>query len=351
MPTSSPNLQSEKLSVSADAVFQAIAAGLTSTPKSLPAWLLYDAAGSALFEKITELPEYYLTRTETALLATYAETIVSMVARGSGMSIAELGAGTAKKTSLLLDAASRLSGRIQYQPIDVSTAALEIACNNLNQTHPMIRVFPDHSNYVTDPLIIHPDAADAGSVLAVYIGSSIGNFSSTEAERILRKLSSVLNDGQWLLLGTDLAPGPNKSIEDLLDAYDDSAGVTAEFNLNLLHRMNRESAANFESSLFRHVARWNASQSSIEMHLEATTDCSASFVCTKPGEKTDRRVVHFRKGETIHTESSHKFEISRLDQMLLAAGFRCRKRFCDTKTRYALTLAQVVTAYDHPDQA
>ncbi len=222
------------MSHTAEAVDPSAAAarsGLSEPRKTLPPWLFYDEAGSQLFEDITALPEYYLTRTERALFQRHAEEIVT-----APITIAELGAGTATKTGILLEAASRFRQGVLYQPIDVSPSALDEA-KNLARHIPYLTVRSQVANYVTEKIRIHrePDR----KVLALYIGSSIGNFSPAEALSILTNLRSQLKSGDNLLLGTDLAPGHTKSVETLLAAYDDAAGVTSAFNLIILARLTR----------------------------------------------------------------------------------------------------------------
>ena len=226
--------------------------GLVARPRSLSPWMFYDAEGSRLFERITTLPEYYPTRTERAILAGNADAIVACAHnnRSLPLRLVELGAGTASKTCILLEAALRLSGDVVYVPVDVCSNALELACENVACALPEVRVQPIVRNYVTHPLEL--DRFD-GTTLALYIGTSIGNFSPEEARPILRKLRAQLQTRDSLLLGTDMV----KNESTLLAAYDDSDGITAAFNLNILRRLNRELGANFDAGCFRHRALWN----------------------------------------------------------------------------------------------
>ena len=297
--------------------------GLSQVQKTLPAWLFYDDAGSQLFEQITELPEYYLTRTERDLLATHAADILT-----SEVTIAELGAGTAAKTGILLRAAAAAQPGVLYQPIDISPSALDEACQNLDVTGVVVR--PQVANYITEPYRIVREAHRR--VLALYIGSSIGNFSHAEAQGILANLRTQLEPGDSLLLGTDLAPGPHKPVSTLLAAYDDAAGATAAFNRNVLTRLNRELGANFDLDCFRHQARWNEAESRIEMHLESL----AAQSVTIPGQAA----VHFRAGETIHTENSRKFTLESLAGLLESSGYRPVRTFTDAQAKFAVTLAE-----------
>jgi len=308
--------------------------GLSSPQKSLPPWLFYDEPGSALFEQITALPEYYLTRTERALFETHAEEIFLTLAEP--LTIAELGAGTATKTGILLRALTRFQPDVLYQPIDVSPSALAEA-RSLESHIPQLSVRPQIANYLTDPIRIHrePDRR----VLALYIGSSIGNFSPEEARAILANLRAHLHPGDALLLGTDLAPGENKSIQSLISAYDDAAGITAAFNRNILARLNRDLDANFELDCFTHEARWNPAESRIEMHLTSTC---AQIVQIPANSAGPALTLHFAAGETIHTENSHKFTPAAIAELLADTGFAPTRTFTDPATLFAVTLATAI---------
>ena len=205
----------------------------------------------------------------------------------------ELGAGTAAKTGILLEAATRLRNEVIYIPVDVSSDALDAACDSIGCLLPDVQLQPMVANYVT-----HPPKLERfhGTTLAMYIGSSIGNFLPEEARTILRNLRSELRAGDALLLGTDMV----KDEATLVRAYDDRAGVTAAFNLNILHRLNRELGANFDTGCFRHRARWNRVESRIEMHLESTRDQCVHIPAAQLS-------VPFAAFETIHTENSYKF--------------------------------------------
>jgi L-histidine Nalpha-methyltransferase len=348
-----------------EAVLHEALAGLTAKPqKTLPPWLFYDQRGSELFEQITELPEYYLTRTERALFATHADDILrEFLSPGAPPSqtfvpsdlftIAELGAGTASKTGLLLQAATRLQPHLLYQPIDVSATALDAADENLTATIPGLTVHPQVANYITEPYqLTHPGNTPASSgngngngnghshkstgrsrILALYIGSSIGNFSPEEANSILRRLRSHLQPGDALLLGADLAPSAHKPVATILAAYDDAAGITAAFNLNILRRLNRDLGADFNLDAFAHRARWNPAESRIEMHLESLT-CQTVQI-------GGHRIL-FVEGETIHTENSYKFTDEALDNLLTRSGFTPTRTFHDPTRSFALTLAHTL---------
>jgi L-histidine N-alpha-methyltransferase len=301
--------------------------GLAKRPRSLVPWMLYDAEGSRLFERITTLPEYYPTRTERHILADSADAIIA--ATGSDyarpLRILELGAGTAAKTGILLSAAACLRNEVIYLPVDVSSDALEAACDSIACLLPYVQLQPMVANYVT-----HPPKLERfnGTTLAIYIGSSIGNFSPEEARTVLRNLRSELRAGDALLLGTDMV----KDEATLVRAYDDRDGVTAAFNLNILHRLNRELGANFDTGCFRHTARWNRVESRIEMHLESTRDQHVYIAAAQLD-------VPFSATETIHTENSYKFTRKSLGALLDDAGFTIEQTWTDPRQWYALTLA------------
>lgn len=308
--------------------------GLSAQPRSLAPWLFYDAAGSALFEQITQLPEYYLTRTERDLFAAHADEIVRLAAQGQCLTLVELGAGTATKTGILLEAAVRLQGSVRYHPIDVSATALQIARENIEQNIQNVVVEAKVANYIADPLVLN--SQHGTRTLALYIGSSIGNFSPREARQILANLRSQLRPGDSLLLGTDLAPGPNKPLAAILAAYDDADQVTATFNRNLLIRLNRELGADFRPETFRHVARWNEDESRIEMHLESLLPQTVHLPATTSG---DPLAFHFLEGETIHTENSYKFTPDMIEALLSDSGFQQSSVCTDKDALFAVTLA------------
>ena len=321
-----------------NAVADAVREGLGSSPKWLPAWLFYDAEGSRLFERITVLPEYYLTRTERAIFTGYADGMmdaalgVYAAATGDGegkkLRMLELGAGSASKTGILLSAAVRRQGTTQYLPVDVSETAIESACYSIARALTDVQVLPQVANYVTDELSI---PLHDGPTVALYIGSSIGNFAPEEAVEILRKLRGQLKPGDSLLLGTDLV----KDTRLLLAAYDDSNGVTEAFNLNMLRRVNRDLRAGFDLATFRHEAIWNAEASRMEMHLRSTRAQTVRIAGL--GQS-----FAFAAGETIHTENSYKFTPASIAAMLRLAGFRTAETWHDEQNWFAVTLAAVV---------
>ena len=317
-----------------DPAAEAVREGLSSSPKWLPAWLFYDAEGSRLFERITLLPEYYPTRTERAIFTGYADGIIeSTIAtwqranpgRDGKLRFLELGAGSASKTGVLLDAAVRRQGTTQYLPIDVSATAMEEACAAIQRALHGVDVYPQVANYVTDALHIPPYD---GPTLALYIGSSIGNFNPAEASAILTNLRNQLRPGDTLLLGTDLV----KERRQLEAAYNDHDGVTEAFNLNMLRRINRDLRANFDLANFRHLALFNEELSRIEMHLQAVRTCTVRI-----GSLNAR--FDFAAGETIHTENSYKFTESSIAALLETASYTQVMQWTDEQTWFAVTMA------------
>lgn len=312
-----------------DALIHEVWRGLRKFPRSLVPWMLYDSEGSRLFDSITRLPEYYPTRTERDILASYAEAIITATGPYSArpLRLLELGAGTAGKTGILLEAATRSRNLVVYVPVDVSPDALETACDNIGCIFPDVQLEPMVANYVT-----HPPKLERfhGTTLAIYIGSSIGNFTPEESRTILRNLRSELRPGDALLLGTDMV----KDEATLVRAYDDKDGVTAAFNSNVLRRLNRELGANFDIGCFLHRARWNRVESRMEMHLESTRDQSVDIPAAQLR-------IQFEAFETIHTENSYKFTQTSLGALLDDAGFTIQRIWTDPRRWYALTLAGI----------
>jgi dimethylhistidine N-methyltransferase len=317
-----------------------VRAGLRATPKRLPPYLFYDEAGSRLYERITTLPEYYLTRSERAILKTHASAIVERASSGRELRILELGAGTATKTELLLRATLASQGRCVYVPVDVSSSAIDEALGRLAREMPEVDVVPLVMPYgealrclragvgASKGEIGRSTSAASGSDLVLFLGSSIGNFEDDEAVALLAGVRDALGPASCVLVGTDLKKAP----ETLLRAYDDRAGVTAAFNLNLLDRINRELGGTFDRQRFSHVARWNEARSRIEMHLESHGKQAVTIGAL------GMRVL-FEAGETIHTESSVKYELPRVGTLLAAAGFWLEETFYDEGRRFAVHLA------------
>jgi L-histidine N-alpha-methyltransferase len=312
----------------AEHVAKAAHRGLTSHPKCLPPWLFYDEEGSRLFDAITELDEYYLTRTERGILARHAGEMLEAAAGGMRLRIQELGAGSADKTRLLLQAAVDRQRSLIYEPIDVSASALDGGRERIEREIPGVHVIPRVMDY-THGVALELDACHCERRLVVYIGSSIGNFEPQEAERMLRRLRAGLAPGDGLLLGVDLA----KDERTLLAAYDDPAGVTAAFNRNILVRLNRDLGADFDPGQFLHRARWNPAASRIEMHLESRT-------AQRVRVKALQLDVEFEAGETIHTENSYKYAPGQAEKLLCATGFLPTGRWSDPEQRFAVHLGR-----------
>lgn len=305
----------------------AVSEGLLSTPKWLPSWLFYDAAGSRLFDQITDLPEYYLTRTERSILAAHADEIIGLAAEDDALRLVELGAGSADKTRLLLAAAVDRQDTVFYEPVDVSASALEDAQERIEREIPGCLVTPRVLDYTRG---MELDAATPGERrLVLYIGSSIGNFEPEEAERLLANVRAALAPGDSMLLGVDLA----KSESVLVPAYDDAAGVTAAFNLNVLVRLNRELGSEFDLDAFRHRAVWNPVKSRMEMHLESLAQQRVSIPCLD-------LAIDFEAGETIHTENSYKYHWGQPEALLQRAGFSPNVTWTDSDRKFAVCLAR-----------
>jgi L-histidine N-alpha-methyltransferase len=349
VPSTLATLEAAPQTASTQAVADEARRGLTSTPKCLSPWLFYDEAGSRLFERITTLPEYYLTRTERDLFTAHADEIFRILRHQTGypksglpdvgphnITIAELGAGTATKTGILLRALTRQQPSVLYQPIDISSTALDDARKQLEHL-PGLTVRPRTANYVTESFRI--ERPGDTRILALYIGSSIGNFSPAEAGDILTRLRSQLAPGDSLLLGTDLAPSPTKSIATLLAAYNDPQGVTAAFNRNILTRLNRDLGANFHPERFLHRALWNPTHSRIEMHLEPIAPQTIHIPANTSGAAL---TIYLAPGESIHTENSYKFTEASIANLLAAPGFAPTRTFTDPKNLFAVTLATAI---------
>jgi L-histidine Nalpha-methyltransferase len=338
----------EVLDTIAEAVAAEARVGLTATPKILSPWLFYDEAGSALFEQITELPEYYPTRTERSIFAAHAPEILreAAVNRNAGangssppmLTLIELGAGTATKTGLLLAEAVRQQGSVVYQPVDVSETALAAARENILANIPSVTVRVQVADYTREPLPLN--RLINTRTLALYIGSSIGNFTPGDARDVLRNLRAQLLPGDALLIGTDLRPnGGPKTEATLLAAYDDAAGVTAAFNLNVLTRLNRDLGADFNTEAFRHEVLWNPDVSRIEMHLESLIAQRVHIPANAAGPAL---TLDFAPGETIHTENSYKFTPATVAALLTSANFTATNSWQDPHHLFAVTLATAV---------
>ncbi len=291
----------------ADVLAHALA-GLRATPKTLPPLLFYDDEGCRLFYEITRLPEYYLTRTETALLTSITAQVVP--AEFENAALVEFGGSDETKARILLDQPN--SPFTTYVSIDVAAAAMTDMQRRLAASHPNLNVVPIAADFM-QPLRLPPLGAQR---MGFFPGSTIGNLDPSGATKFLVAARDSLGSGAWFLLGADLRKSPQR----LLPAYNDKAGVTAAFNLNLLKRLNREAGADFDLSAFRHQALWNDAESRIEMHLFATRDQTIHI-----GGST----ISLREGESIHTENSYKHTPDRLVSIARRAGWEIQQTWKD----------------------
>ena len=301
-----------------------VRAGLTKPgQRELPSKYLYDEVGSALFEAISVLPEYGLTRADTRLLKEYAEEIVGRLP--SPLQVAELGSGSGKKTRWILEALSRRQ-KTFYYPIEISPHALA-ACEKELGRIDLVSIVGYEQPYLEGLRSVAEGRGEYGHLLVLFLGSTIGNFDREAGDKFLRELRATLRTGDALLLGTDL----EKSVELQLLAYDDPAGVTAAFNLNLLARINRELGADFDLSCFRHEARWNYADRRMEMHLRSTRRQSVRI------SAANLRLV-LNEDETIWTESSHKYKAQEIPELATRTGFRCDEQWIDKEWPFAQNL-------------
>jgi dimethylhistidine N-methyltransferase len=284
---------------------------------------LYDEVGSALFETICVLPEYGLTRADARLLREHAGEIVDLLPLP--VQVAELGSGSGKKTRWILEALSRLQ-KTYYYPIEISSSALAACEKELGQID-LVSVVGYEQPYLEGLRSVATRRDDSEHLLVLFLGSTIGNFDRDAADGFLREVRGILQEGDALLLGTDL----EKDIATQILAYDDPAGVTAAFNLNLLARINRELGANFNLAQFRHQARWNEQERRIEMHLRSL----ARQIVTIP--EANLRVM-LGEGETIWTESSHKYRPEGVTTMAERTGFRVDGQWIDQEWPFAQNL-------------
>jgi len=273
--------------------------GLEQEQKTLPSKYFYDDRGSQLFEEICQLDEYYLTRTETQVLTDYSEQIVP--AGGDGLCLIEPGAGAGKKAALLF---ANVSGDKRFVPIEISTEALNMAGSYLTERFPDLDLHPIHGDFTdADDMAKVSNQLDEAPRLVFFPGSTLGNFDADAAREILANLRRLLREQDSLVIGLDLFKNETR----LLHAYDDARGVTAEFNKNILHRINKELDADFDVDHgFRHLAKFNSEQNRIEMHLVACSDQAVTVA---------GREFNFNIGETIHTENSHKYSIPKIKQL------------------------------------
>ena len=305
--------------------------GLSQQDKAIPARWLYDDAGSQLFEDITDLPEYYPTRAETEILEARGEEFAQLI--GKGRAVVEFGSGSSVKTPLLLRAIDPAA----YVPLDISGEFLRESAAALAKKFPEVEVFPVEADFMRE-VELPDDVADMPK-LGFFPGSTIGNMVPRTAVDLLRSMRATLGAEEGgmplLLIGMDLV----KDQQVLEAAYDDSQGVTGEFNLNLARRINRELDGNIPVEALRHTAPWNDDFARIEMRLEATRDIEF--------EVAGKR-FSMRRGETIHTENSHKFTRRSANTLLLAGGWTPQARWTDSGDRFSLILAEATEKRDAP---
>jgi dimethylhistidine N-methyltransferase len=304
----------------ADPAFRAdVLAGLAAPVPAIPARWFYDHRGSELFEEITRLPEYYPTRTEAALLQLYSAEIAAEV--GDGKAVIEFGSGSSAKTPTLLRAIHPSA----YVPVDISGDFLRESAAGLQAEFPDLPVYPVEADFTRQFEL--PPEVEAAPKLGFFPGSTIGNFVPRSAVDLLRAMKETLGDGSRLVIGVDRI----KDVDTLIRAYDDAAGVTAAFNLNLLHRINAELDGDVPVDGFRHRAIWNDAMSRIEMHLEAVRDVAF----TVSGHN-----FAFKAGETIHTENSHKYGHRDSRILLRAAGWGVVAEWTDEREWFSILLAE-----------
>ena len=296
--------------------------GLSRPQKRLPSKYFYDAVGSQLFDRITELAEYYPTRTELAIMRAHSAVMAAMC--GPRCLLIELGAGSLVKVRLLLDRLDRPAG---YVPVDVSGDHLRAAARALDAEYPALGVYPVVADF-TKPFEAPP--VPAARRVVYFPGSTIGNFDPHDADALLHRIGKFVGPGGGLLLGVDLRKDPAV----LEPAYNDALGVTAAFNRNLLVRVNRELGADFDPAGFRHRAFYNRERSRIEMHLVSTTEQQVR-VCG--------RTFAFRAGESIHTENSYKYDLADLAHRAAENGLRLDETWTDANRHFAVTYLTATT--------
>jgi dimethylhistidine N-methyltransferase len=311
-----------------DRAFRAdVLAGLSEPQKAVPARWFYDDRGSELFEEITRLPEYYLTRAETEILDSRGLEFAQLI--GPGRAVVEFGSGSSLKTPLLLAAIAPAA----YVPLDISGDFLRAAADDLAAKFPGLPVHPVEADFMRQVAL--PGAVTDLPKLGFFPGSTIGNMVAPTAVDLLRSMRATLGEGSQLLIGMDLV----KDATSLEAAYDDAAGVTAAFNLNLAHRINRELGGTIPVDKLAHRAVWNDTYARIEMHLVARVDISFDVSGTR---------FDMRAGETIHTENSHKFELRSQNTLLLAGGWTPRRRWTDAAERFSVILADATLPRSAP---
>lgn len=312
-----------KSALSADDFAEEVRSGLSANPKTLPCRYFYDETGSKLFEEICELPEYYLTRAETNILKRYADDIVSGLP--SDLTLVELGSGSATKTRLLIDALIKRRDVLRFTPIDISRSALEESSENLLETYDDLEIVAVAAEYADGIAALKEH--NEGPELILWLGSSIGNLSRDEASSFLVDLSKQMSSEDRLLVGIDL----RKPASVLEPAYADSAGVTAQFNRNVLSRVNAELGGHFDLGAFEHLTRYDEEEGRVEMHLVSEEEQAVEI------DALDLEVA-FEPGETIHTENSYKYSQTEIETLTASAGLVIDGQWFDSEERFSLNL-------------
>ncbi|NIR50216.1 L-histidine N(alpha)-methyltransferase [candidate division KSB1 bacterium] len=328
------NLTEERLKVkisrqdkSVESLADDVVAGLSANPKTLPPKYFYDKVGSRIFEEICDLPEYYPTRTELAILENYADDIARQF--DEPIRLIELGSGNSFKTRVLIEAFLRRFETLHYMPIDISKSILVKTANDLLEQYPNLKITAYVSDYHT---ALHAlKNQEMGGKLILFLGSNIGNFEPEQALNFLKKTFATMNDDDRLLMGVDLM----KDETILKPAYDDAEGVTAKFNQNLLVRLNRELDGDFDLSKFRHKIVFNGEHGRIELHLESTENQTVSL------SKIDQQ-FEFEQGETIHTENSYKYSPEKLTALAESGGFELKTSWFDGNKWFSLNLLRPI---------
>lgn len=323
-PSTSPETRwlEEPSSVQPESLADAVLRGLSSSPKEIPSRFFYDATGSMLFEEICELPEYYLTRAETEILENSATDLAERLPWVT--TLVELGSGSATKTEHLLRA-FEADRDLRYAPIDVSRAALEDSVSRLEDRHPEIEIWAAVAEYESGLAALQ--SHHLGPQLLLWLGSSIGNLRRPAAARFLERRRSEMSPDDRLLVGIDLRKEP-----DVLErAYDDSRGITARFDLNLLTRINRELEADFDLDRFAHRVHYDETLGSVQSFLESQERQTVRVA------EIDAEIV-FEAGERIHTEDSYKYSLDEIDELARTTDFRVEHRYLDEAERFSLNL-------------
>ncbi len=297
--------------------------GLNATPKSLPAKYFYDQRGSELFEQITELPQYYPTRCELAIMQEFAAAMAQRL--GPNCLLVELGSGNSMKTRYLLDTIER---PVAYVPVDIDRTTLTASCSQLRREYPELSLLPVCADF-TKPFPLPETELPPDHAVIYFPGSTIGNFTPEQTVPLLEIMASALGRGGALLVGLDMKKDPRI----LHGAYNDAPGITSAFNLNLLARLNRELGCDFQLDCFRHYAFYNPTEGRIEMHLVSTREQTVAF-----GDES----IRFGQGESICTEYSYKYEPKAFDALAQRAGFEVRDRWRDRRGHFSVLYLEVV---------